>query len=337
MDNKDLTVEDVKDALKQSHSQPIGGLHREVDSLDDFEHLGHDSSPLKDAGDLLSAARDGPGVINKGDDKAATAANPIFPQELSSFDPLHTDHKMDSNLLEMGDNFPDRKEADAKLDKFLQDLGSMAPPKHEEPPEIHNKDEKSATQTFMDFEREVSQPKKVDTTNDLLEKYSDSEPDNDDDFKPSKYQDFPKKAELPESISSDFKTDTFKDLDDEPQLPKRDYPSGPVPEPEKVTPVPPKEEKPVPVKVKTPEPVKKKLPEPAEVICRKPELDKKKKAAVIDAEAIFCKMGLGRCMLNCHIGMVSQVTLNLERGNPGNRCYQSLKCMIHQSTWNSGK
>ncbi|XP_008192751.2 reticulon-1 isoform X2 [Tribolium castaneum] len=287
MDNKELSLEGVRDALRQSHSQPVGGLRREVDSLDDFEHLGHDSSPLKDGGDLLSA-RDQP-VINKGDDKAATAANPTIPQDLSSFDPFSSERKMDSNLLEMGDNFPDRKEADAKLDKFLQDLGPIAPPKHEEPPEITNKDDKSATQHFMDFEREVSQPKKLDS-HDLLEKYSDSEPDNDDDFKPSKYQDFPKKAELPESISSDFKTDTFKDLEEvEPQLPKKDYPSAP--EPEKVTPVPLREDKPAPVKEKTPEPVKK-LPEPAEVICRKPELDEKKKSAVIDAEAIFCKMGL---------------------------------------------
>jgi hypothetical protein len=287
MDNKEVTQEG---GPKESHSLPLGSLRREMDSLDDFEHLGHDSSPLKESGtgDLLSglktAARDELGMINKGDDKAATAANPA---ELSSFDPLQSalfDRKMDSNLLEMGDNFPDRKEGDAKLDKFLEEMTSFAPPKHEEPPEIPDKDDrKTATQHFMDVEREPIQPKKPDATNDLLEKYSDSEPDNDDDFKPSKYEDFPKKAELPESFGStdNFKTDAFKDLDElEPQLPQKDYPLEPAP-------APPKEVKPEPVKT-TPEPAKK-LPEKEEV-CKADS--KPKKAAVIDAEAIFCKMGL---------------------------------------------
>jgi hypothetical protein len=293
MDNKEVTQEG---GPKESHSLPLGSLRREMDSLDDFEHLGHDSSPLKESGtgDLLSglktAARDELGMINKGDDKAATAANPA---ELSSFDPLQSalfDRKMDSNLLEMGDNFPDRKEGDAKLDKFLEEMTSFAPPKHEEPPEIPDKDDgKTATQHFMDVEREPIQPKKPDATNDLLEKYSDSEPDNDDDFKPSKYEDFPKKAELPESFGStdNFKTDAFKDLDElEPQLPQKDYPLEPAP-------APPKEVKPEPVKT-TPEPAKK-LPEKEEV-CKADS--KPKKAAVIDAEAIFCKMGLGMSDFN---------------------------------------
>ncbi|RZC27644.1 Trypan PARP domain containing protein [Asbolus verrucosus] len=327
MDNKELTLEGMKDASKESPSQPQETLRREIDSLDDFEHLGHDSSPLKEAamtgtGDLLpglktaSPTRDELGVINKGVDKAATAAN-VITDELSSFDPLqsspglfNTGKKMDSNLLEMGDNFPERKEVDDKMDKFLQDIGSIVPPKHEEPPEIKDKDRgmvdsyKTATQNFMDIEREVIQPKKVETSNELLEKYSDSEPDNDDDFKPSKYQDFPKKAELPESFGStdNFKSETFKDLEEpEPELPKKDYPSAP-PEPEKTVPAaPPKvEEKPEPAKPKIQEEVKEKvpekLPEPPKVICRKSDeiTEKKtKKAAVIDAEAIFCRMGLG--------------------------------------------
>ncbi|XP_063927935.1 reticulon-1 isoform X2 [Zophobas morio] len=290
MDNKELTLESVKEALRESQSQPLGSLRREVDSLDDFEHLGHDSSPLNDGGDLLSglksAARDELGVaIDKGDARAS-AANPL-PHELSSFDPLRSekaDRKMDSNLLEMGDTFGHKD--DPKMDKFLQDLAPAAP-KHEEPPEIRDKDDKVATQTFMDFERqEKVSPKKEEP----LEKYSDSEPDNDDDFKPSKYEDFPKKAELPESASADFKTDAFKDLEEEPLPPKKDYPVEP--------PQPPKEKTPEPVR-KLPEPPKepvRKLPEPAKVVCRQPEEDvkvePKEKKAVMDAEAIFCRMGL---------------------------------------------
>lgn len=143
----------------QKNITPIEGLRREIDSLDDFEHLGHDSSPLKDSGDLLSSsligssARDELGLINKGVGKTATFAT----TELSSFDPLKPTSSlvdMDSNLLEMGDNFPDRKEADEKLDKFLQEMSTFAPvpPKHEEVPEVLHKDEfnfKSATQVIF--------------------------------------------------------------------------------------------------------------------------------------------------------------------------------------------
>lgn len=271
---------------KESHSEIQEGLPREIDSLDDFEHLGHDSSPLKETNNSdLSAskqpARDG---INNGVEISATAAN--LSEELSSFDPFSSSGKMDSNLLEMGDSFKDRKDDD-KLDKFLQDLAPSAPPKHEEPPEIQNKDSsdiRSATQQFMDLEREPYQEQKKE---EILEKYSDSE---DDDFKPSKNEDFPKTTFLPEPHTDNFKVETFKDVEDEkqPEPPKKDYPS--VPEtaeckrmPETILPLPPQE-------IITPIPICK-LP-----VC--PEgTTAIKKGGAMDAEAIFCKMGLGKCRI----------------------------------------
>lgn len=260
-----------------SHLEEIQeGLRREIDSLDDFEHLGHDSSPLKETqSDLLSASKSARDEINNGvENSAATAAN--LSEELSSFDPFSSSAKMDSNLLEMGDTFPERKDDD-KLDKFLQDLAPSAPPKYEEPPEIQNKDidVKSATQQFMDLEREPLKKEEV------LEKYSDSE---DDDFKPSKYEGFQKANLLADAVESSehFKPDTFKDVEEEiqPEPPKKDYPTIPEPVPESkriedLLPIPPQEP-----------------------VCRlpiRPEATPAgKKGGAIDAEAIFCKMGLGK-------------------------------------------
>lgn len=274
---------DLKDSV--AHLDEIQkGLRREIDSLDDFEHLGHDSSPLLEdtSSDLLLAstksARD---VINNGVEiSAATAAN--LSEELSSFDPLSSSEKMDSNLLEMGDSFPVRKDDDDKLDKFLQDLAPSAPPKHEEPPEIQNKDNdvKSATQQFMDLEREPLKKEEV------LEKYSDSE---DDDFKPSKYEGFQKVNEILETNDHFKTTDTFKDVEEEiqPEPPKKDYPTIPEPVPESKR-----------IEDLLPPPQQKlvcRLPIPPEETKTTPAV---KKGGAIDAEAIFCKMGLGKYLIN---------------------------------------
>ncbi|KAJ8931051.1 hypothetical protein NQ314_016080 [Rhamnusium bicolor] len=338
-------MEGFKDTGKEGISQ----LKREVDSLDDFEHLGHDSSPLNEVkentGDLLgiktdvqAPARDLKEEINKRVETVGSAVT-------DSFDPLKSDlldkplvpQKMDSNLLDM--DFPDRKEADAKLDKFLQTIA--AAPK----PTIRDSDKYNLDniKSFMDNERGfIQEQPKTQSNNDLLDRYSDSEPEEDD-FKPSKYEDFPKKHELPESFGSteNFKTETFKDVNEvHPELPKKDYPavrpSAPAPEPPKPAPVPVepvKEKAPEPIREKTPEPVKEKTPQPikgAETIKQKatepvkektpepvkektpesvkklPEpiehvkkiediiAEKKPKIAPADAEAIFCKMGLGK-------------------------------------------
>lgn len=361
-------MEGLKDVAADKTSQ----LKREVDSLDDFEHLGHDSSPLNEGkeitGDLLglksdvsATARDTKDEIDKRVETAGTNVT-------DSFDHLKSDlldqplipQKMDSNLLQMGDNFPDRKEADAKLDKFLEEYK----------PSVQGIDKYSLhnIQSFMDNERGFAQEQpKIHSGNDLLDRYSDSEPD--DDFKPSKYDDIPKKEELPESFGSteNFKAETFKDVDDiQPEIPKKDYPAEPpkihetarektpepaaqkapepakektpepvkekAPEPAKEktpepvvkekTPEPArektpepvkektpepvkektaglvKEKTPEPVKEKTPEPVKEKTPEPAKKLPETKIDDQKPKIAPADAEAIFCKMGLGKSIFS---------------------------------------
>ncbi|KAJ8939508.1 hypothetical protein NQ318_022225 [Aromia moschata] len=348
-------MEGVKDSAKDEISQ----MKREVDSLDDFEHLGHDSSPLNEAkasvGDFLGLKNVDQPPAHELKDEINKGVETVGSSFTDSFDPFKSDllgeplvpEKMDSNLLQMGDSFPDRKEADAKLEKFLQDFPSAPQPT------LAGAD-KYDIKSFMDNERGFIQgPPTTQSSNDILDRYSDSEPE--DDFKPSKYEDFSKKHELPESFGSteNFKSETFKDVDEiQPQLPKKDYPpekpAASAPEPPKAAPAPvqpapqkipePVKEKtpepvkksselieekmpeskpktPEPVKEKTPEPAREKTPEPAkekvaapakektpEPVCKLPEplkkiedmIETKSKIAPADAEAIFCKMGLGK-------------------------------------------
>ncbi|KAJ8974699.1 hypothetical protein NQ317_015228 [Molorchus minor] len=204
-------MEGAKDIAKEE----ISHIKREVDSIDDFEHLGHDSSPLNEIKENI-------GEINKRVEAVGNSVTDLFdPLKSDLLDKPLVPEKMDSNLLEMGDSFPDRKEADAKLDKFLQDFPSG--PAHS--PDKYNLEN---IKSFMDNERGfVEEPPKIQPSNDILDRYSDSEPD--DDFKPSKYEDFSKKHELPESFGSteNFKTETFRDVDEiQPELPKKDYPQN---------------------------------------------------------------------------------------------------------------
>lgn len=310
MDNKNLIDETVpkydSDVIAQDdHSQVQQPIRRELDSLDDFEHLqmGQESPRENAEADLLglhsesTPAGEVVGIINKGAETAAHAASKIT-DPLSSFDPPKFDSskvdildvKMDSNLLEMGDSFPDRREADAKLDKFLSDF----PAEKIDVPSYEKQDDfRAVSQNFMDMERGsvqtkpdvLDQPLKPSPipapAGDLLDRYSDSEPEVDD-FKPS--NDFAKKEPTLAS-QPDFFKDIHED-DVQPELPKRDYP----------------EKEPSPVREMPPafvEPVKK---EP-EVVRKEPQKEKKvesvvvskeSKTPVIEAEVMFCKMGLGK-------------------------------------------
>lgn len=323
MDNKSLIDVDHKlDNITQeghSQSQPQP-LRREVDSLDDFEHLGHDSSPLSEnlqkEQDLLGLHSESPagkvlGAINTGVESAASAASKITDD---IFDPFKKqtenlidklDSKMDTNLLQMGDSFPDRKEADAKLDKFLSDFTSSSSEKtdsKEKDPYLD--DFKSASKAFVDMEREMIQPLKP-SVGDILDRYSDSEPELEE-FKQS--NDFGKK-ELSSSPQ------TFKDVEEiETVVPKHDFlqrEPSPAPPPKVPTPEPAPQKKEEPV-VKASEPFKREpeLPKKEPELPKKqPELPKKEpekteqppkkvetvsKKPVIEAEAMFCKMGLGK-------------------------------------------
>lgn len=283
--------------------QPV--IKREIDSLDDFEHLGHDSSPLREeqkTEDLLDLRAESPGgevlgVINKGSEVAKAATQFTDADDVAAhFDRLlqeekgaKVDTKMDSNLLQMGDTFPEGKPLhEDKLDKFLDDFPVSGKTDEEvaDNKEIIS-DFKSATKNFMDMEREFLQP--VKNTSDLLDRYSDSESDAEQQFK------------QPESIDKkeDFKVDaTFKDVDDTPPT---------LPEiPKQETPKPQQSSTPPPTAAPTPKPVEKVIEEVSQCVRKEPEVKKaeqpaqkveKARSDIIEAEAMFCKMGLGEFFL----------------------------------------
>ncbi|KAG5881488.1 hypothetical protein JTB14_029155 [Gonioctena quinquepunctata] len=287
-------MEGAKGVVKEELSK----LKREVDSLDDFEHLGHDSSPLKDmreyTSDFLGLKTDVEAPARESPRHEINTEHGIIGSSVTgSFDPHSRNlldqplipEKMDSNIFESGDNFPDRKVADAKLDKFLHE---MTPPQKTPSPK-----DKYDIQSFVDNERGLTPDKApIRSSDDHLDRYSDSEPEEEA-HKPPKHEDFPKRQELPEKFGSieNFKSETFKDVDDFYEIPKQDSPkpSAPVleqkgetkagagiqdvpetPEPvRKKAPEPVRQKTPEPVKPKTPEPVKPKTPEP--VIPKNPE------------------------------------------------------------------
>ncbi|CAG9822640.1 unnamed protein product [Phaedon cochleariae] len=302
-------MEDPKDTGREPSQ-----MKREMDSIDDFEHLGHDSSPLKDmaaaTSDLLGLHRDVEAPARDTIREINTAGKTVG----SSVTGSHGHHvldqplipqKMDSNLLQGGDHLPEHKESDTKIDKLLADMTTKA---HQT---ADNK-AKYDIQSFMDSERGFGQEKdKLQSNNDIMDRYSDSEPE--EYHKASKHEDFPKKAELPESFGSieNIKHETFKDVDEFfHESPKKEPIVTKPALPEIIDPVVKKieEKAPEPVRsaVETPkisEPIKpaEVKPQPAPVV-KKPEPDlpkrveniveRKPKIAPADAEAIFCKMGL---------------------------------------------
>lgn len=345
---------DARDSDKAKTVDLLGGLEgkeplnsqqpslkRELDSIDDFEHLEHDISPLKEVAKVSSGhdhtTREFLEKINKGVADSAENVASKLADDASNFDPLRKDGlfdktasavAMDSNLLELANTFPDRKEADAKLDKFLSEISSISPGPTEKQLKENIKekieDVKSASQNFMDMERgpvfHHDPSPVISSTHDIIERFTDSEPE--DDFKPSK-EDLSKIKD-----NDNVKTDMFKDFDDF-ELPKA---SAPILEPQKVQEVkindsvkvpeipapkqPPLEPivKEVPVKIPEPiksEPVVRPAKEPVKIETSKPvsepaskkDLDVKKKPEIpikieskpkTQAEAMFCKMGLGK-------------------------------------------
>lgn len=286
---------DLKDTEKNQ-------MKRESDSVDDFEHLGHDSSPLKEqstADDLLSGFKTGISdtardIHNEIDKRVENVARNVT----DMFDPLaDVPKKMDS----MGDHFKDTGD---KFDKFLDDFN----------PTVSKVGlDKNSIQSFVDREREFLHDLPKPAKENVLDRYSDSEPEHEE-FKPSMDDHFPKK-DHPEAFGT-AKTDTFKDLDDflqetskkieEPPKPKTPEPvrSEPVLKPEPIL-QPQPVSKPVvvePVKQKIPEPVKP-VPEP---IQKQPEpiktepvkTEEKQKIAPADTGAIFRKIGIGEFILS---------------------------------------
>lgn len=313
---------DLKDIEKNQ-------MKREMDSMDDFEHLGHDSSPLKEhtTADLLSGFKTGISdtardIHNEIDNRVENVARNVT----DMFDPLaDVPAKMDP----MGDHF---KETGDQFDKFLDDFNPTVPKVGLD---------KGSIQSFVDREREFLHDLPQQSKENVLDRYSDSEPEHDD-FKPSIDDNFPK---------NEFKAfgaaeiDNFKDLDDflhgppkkvqeqqKSKTPEPIFQSEPVLKPEPVSqPAPiPKPVIPEPAKPKTPEPVKKpdpikKQPEPVK---KEPvRIEEKPKIAPADTGAIFRKIGIGKFVfhLDKHLYMYHK---NYHLANP--------VCMLNVFTaWNT--
>ncbi|VEN39860.1 unnamed protein product [Callosobruchus maculatus] len=268
-------------------------LQREGDSVDDFEHLGHDSSPLGAAktpvGHLLDLQCEPAGKIDTATENTGSAFTGTSFHPSNIVDDL-LPQKMDSNLLEMGDAAPQsakQDEAEPKLQDFMHGESLLTR-------DFHDKYMiQSQIQAFMDNERQVIEDMKtLNAQNaDYIDRYTDSD---DDEFVRTKYENVPEKVKVDHA-------ETFKDFD-EPIKKEQPKPHvAPISAPsEAPPPVPSHAPAPAPVKEKTPEPVKEKTPEPAKqpppVEPQSKEAPKKAevkaKIAPADAEAIFKKMGL---------------------------------------------
>lgn len=250
-------------------------IKREVDSVDDFEHLGHDSSPLQDLLGLKPNKEvTAPGTVHEIDITPKTAvshhtgssdflSNPIIPE------------KMNRSLLE--DDFLGKGEGPDKLENFLRD--STPNPS----PAFDIGHSKQSSFNLIEAEK-VSEPSKK-----IVDEFLDFE-----DHKPIHPKD-------------EFRADAFGDIL-ESHLPSK--PATTVPELSPEIPhepvkhvidpppfIPPVEKKQEPEKKldleKKPEPEKttKKVEE------KKPSATHAK-ITPPDAAAIFCKMGLGEFFIH---------------------------------------
>ncbi|KAF5302235.1 hypothetical protein FQA39_LY10274 [Lamprigera yunnana] len=150
-------------------------IHREKDSVDDFEHLGLDS-PLQEgtkegAIEVTSAARDELEKIDTVSELAGKVPHSNFAEDVRT---------MDSNLLDISE--PQFKEDD-KMDKFLSEL-THAPsvPSHDVSPFDNEKKVimdavKTATQDFMDFEKGDLFSTQLRSNNDDVQSYSYNDPE----------------------------------------------------------------------------------------------------------------------------------------------------------------
>ncbi|XP_065158320.1 reticulon-1 isoform X2 [Atheta coriaria] len=338
MEGKGMMQEtmDLLGSLREDASQAHVELKREVDSLDDFEHLSHESkSPVRDEGKTLldedvlmdtaaraeAAAEVASSALTKAIDKRVESASDTAARLADALETRWepTDIRpspvvaspvpppaMDSNLLDFEDAFPDRKEADAKLDKFLNEMALG-----QEKPAEKLDDMKEATMDFVEkemqraFSLEKADLPPPPQTDDILEHYSDS--DAEDDFKHEDFHADFQHHEPEQEPEESAKFDQFKDVHDfeaKFDLPNfnlpQEQPLFKTPEPEPliseqvILPEVPKEEPKIatPVEEKPREVIEEIIQEetpPAPVQVEKVEKPKKN---VIEAEAMFCKMGL---------------------------------------------
>ncbi|XP_056638268.1 reticulon-1-B isoform X1 [Diorhabda sublineata] len=239
--------------------QGLFNIKREVDSMDDFEHLEHDSSPLQD---LLGLKSDkevtAPETVHEINNTPKTAVSDKTggADLLASLEEPLIPEKMNRNLLE--DDFLESEHNKDKLDQFLHS------------PFDHG-DNKLSSANLIEAEK-VSEPQKKE-----VDQFLDFE-QNVSDFK----------SKLPEDTFKPEPTSTPPVHPIEPEItvsPSVQVPERPVTnEPEKTIPTAtaPVVEK----KVEIQENITK------NVIADKPAVVTPAKIAPTDAAAIFCQMGL---------------------------------------------
>ncbi|KAF5292516.1 hypothetical protein FQR65_LT01662 [Abscondita terminalis] len=263
-------------------------IRREKDSLDDFEHLGLDS-PLQEglkegAIGVSSAARD---ELEKID----TVREPAEKSLDCNREVVQS--AMDSNLLDISDS---QYKDDDKMDKFLSELTSYAPPvpSHDVSPFDNEKmlsdGCKTVTQNFMDLERGDIIIPKLSSNKDDVENltYNESEVKSfDEEINSAKEIEFdPFKSDFDEVKEPEIPVIATKVLESAKDAIQAIPPAEPIfediPAPKPPTPKPPMDE-----------PEEWTIPaKEIEKVVEVKSLEVRSPPAITDAEAIFKKMGL---------------------------------------------
>ncbi|XP_030767192.1 reticulon-1-like isoform X2 [Sitophilus oryzae] len=253
------------------------------ESPDDFEHLGHDSSPLQE---FKQHTEDLLGLKSSGEDTHERHEK-IDKQEKNEFNTAAGDSLLDQPLIPQKMEslvdlnpapFSNRNENEENINRFLKDMTD--PFASVQPQEVSFN--ASNINSFLNNERGGLKEPHHD---EVLEKYSDSEPESDE-FRFNKPEEV-KKSVTDNVVPAQTKTETFKDI---PELPHKDYEEILKEEPKQSKVEPVKEPEPVKIQPKiVPEKKPADLPAPQKTeVCAKKLPGQK----FTDAEALFCKMGL---------------------------------------------
>ncbi|KAL3265559.1 hypothetical protein HHI36_009764 [Cryptolaemus montrouzieri] len=297
------------DGVTKETQQSQPQIRRELDSMDDFEHLGHDSLHQKDneltsttvkneVSELLGHNYSGDlqEIINKGVDSAEGAVNQLVDTAFSSGSHFDEDLQkkekivMDSNLIEKMEDFSTAHDEKEKMEKFFEDdnFGTK-----DLLPDFKNKDilSKSAVKTvtydFMEAEKGIQDAKS--------QKIIDFETES------PKHENLWKKEEPPkESFSSveNLLADDFRDVKEDfeqPMEPVKSKKDAPAMKPTPVTPLPSQEFKDASSEKisEKHQPKETKIKEVETAVPESKKLDIATPKEVIEAEVFFCKMGLG--------------------------------------------
>ncbi|KAK9885695.1 hypothetical protein WA026_012460 [Henosepilachna vigintioctopunctata] len=222
MENKDKILEAGDGMMKDNNTGPQESeaqIRREVDSVDDFEHLGHDGliqkdneptpTPLKnEVSDLLGSnySDDLQEIINKGSNSSEGAVIDVFDKihQLEENTKDKESSLMDSNLVSKMSDFPKFQNEKEALDDYFVDTAFDSKQDFKNNDLLSQTGIKSTTYDFMEAER--GKPDTYISNQSHLESESHT------------FDKSPKKeAPAKESFSSveNLLTDDFRDVDEE--------------------------------------------------------------------------------------------------------------------------